>query len=99
MITMVQPRAAILLLGTILVVGVIAGAPRRQAASATPAAEPRGAAVPKLLSWMGSYSAIGKKETLRNTDAKMWEELWKRHKGDAIERDSYGEPVIPIVDF
>lgn len=67
--------------------------------AAPPKTERNAVSVPKLVSWAGSYSGVAERLTLRITDQKQWKELWARHMGDAIEHDSYGEPVAPFVDF
>jgi hypothetical protein len=49
--------------------------------------------------WTGSYSAVTARELHRITDAAAWTDLWSRHVGDQAERDSYGQPVVPEVNF
>lgn len=52
-----------------------------------------------IVAWTGSYSAIEQRHYRRITNAKDWTTLWTEHQGDRIERDSYGEPVVPAIDF
>ena len=52
-----------------------------------------------IVAWTGSYSAIEQLQYHRITNAKDWAALWTEHQGDRIERDSYGEPVVPTIDF
>jgi hypothetical protein len=52
-----------------------------------------------LVSWSGSFSSITDNLVVRITDAAEWAALWKRHAGPAVEKDSYGEPVVPDIDF
>ena len=52
-----------------------------------------------IVAWAGSYSAIQQRQYQRITNAKDWAVLWTEHRGDRIERDSYGEPVVPAIDF
>lgn len=52
------------------------------------------------VTWSGSASHILKGlEVLRLTTADDWTKAWTRHMGDAIEKNSFNEPVIPEVDF
>ena len=52
-----------------------------------------------IVAWVGSYSAIEQRQYQRITNAKDWLTLWTEHQGERIERDSYGEPAIPAIDF
>ena len=52
-----------------------------------------------IVAWAGSYSAIEQRHYRRITNAKDWATLWTEHQGHRIERDSYGQPVVPTIDF
>ncbi len=52
-----------------------------------------------IVAWAGSYSAIEQRQYQRITESKDWATLWTEHQGDRIERDSYGQAVVPIIDF
>ncbi len=52
-----------------------------------------------IVAWVGSYSAIEQRHYRRIINAKDWTTLWTEHQSDRIERDSYGEPVVPTIDF
>jgi hypothetical protein len=47
----------------------------------------------------GSYSGVRDREYHRIVDAQSWRALWERHAGAHAERDSYGEVVVPAIDF
>jgi hypothetical protein len=51
------------------------------------------------VSWAGSYSAITEDEVTLVTNAKAWEALWTRHRGDRLEENANGWPEIPAIDF
>ena len=52
-----------------------------------------------IVAWTGSYSAIEQVQYHRITNTKDWALLWAEHQGNRIERDSYGKPVVPTIDF
>ncbi len=52
-----------------------------------------------VVSIAGSYSGIERREYHRITDAETWVALWTNHRGQGVERDSYGQAVIPTIDF
>ena len=52
-----------------------------------------------VVSFTGSYSQIPQREYQRVLDAESWRKLWERHAGASAERDSYGEVVVPAIDF
>lgn len=51
------------------------------------------------VTFAGSYSQITEREYVRIHDPISWRTLWERHAGENAERDSYGEIVVPAINF
>jgi hypothetical protein len=52
-----------------------------------------------VVTFAGSYSGVTEREYHRVMDNEAWRDLWTRHAGGRVERDSYSEIVAPIIDF
>jgi hypothetical protein len=73
--------------------------PRPPGRPAAPAAEKGWTGKQPLVSFIGSYSAERLAGITLHTDQESWEKVWARHKGEKVEKDSYGEAIAPEIDF
>jgi len=51
------------------------------------------------VAWSGSFTSIDAKEIVLITSSNDWSSLWKRHKGERLERNSTGSAVVPEINF
>lgn len=58
-----------------------------------------GETIKPAVAWTGSYSSIETRQIVRINDTKAWRDLWIRHRGDTIEQNALGFPVVPEIDF
>src|ERR1043165_7474613 len=61
--------------------------------------EPPAKEVGPLVSIAGSYSAVKKPRVEVIGDEARWQQVWKEHMGDKIEKNALKTGVIPDVDF
>jgi len=52
-----------------------------------------------VVTFAGSYSGVDQREYERIMLDDIWQEVWVRHAGSRLERDSYDQVVAPIIDF
>jgi hypothetical protein len=83
-----------------LMAGCAASSKERRSGDVSPGqmAAADGALMP-CVSFKGPHSAIRKRRCVRITDRESWEALWKEHRGEALETNKLGRPVIPVIDF